>query len=103
MCSMDISTPVSASRSARAPAQRGHWTLARERFRQHPLAMAGLVVFVALGFLSIFAPLVSPYDPEKTNLLLIFEPPSREHPMGTDSLGRDLATRILYGGRVSLS
>jgi peptide/nickel transport system permease protein len=46
---------------------------------------------------------VSPYDPEKTALLLIREPPSPAHPFGTDSLGRDLATRILYGGRVSLS
>ena len=102
---MDISTPVSGSLNVTAPArrERSHWSLALERFRHHPLAMAGLVVFVALGLLAAFAPLVSPYDAEKTNLLLIYEPPSPSHPMGTDSLGRDLATRILYGGRVSLS
>jgi len=46
---------------------------------------------------------VSPYDPERTRLLDIYERPSAIHPFGTDSLGRDLATRILYGGRVSLS
>ena len=59
-----------------------------------------------LAFLAITAaaaPLLSPYDPERTNLLLIFEAPSWSHPMGTDSLGRDLATRILFGGRVSLT
>jgi len=65
--------------------------------------LAGIVVLLALALLSILVPVVSPYDPNKTNLLLIFEPPSLAHPMGTDSLGRDLATRILYGGRVSLA
>ncbi len=83
--------------------QRGQREMAFERFRQHRLAMAALVVVLGLAFLSAFAPIVSPYDPNKTNLLLIFEPPSLAHPMGTDSLGRDLATRILFGGRVSLA
>ena len=102
---MDISTPVSGSLRAAAPArrERSHWALALERFRHHPLAMVGLVVFFAMAALSALAPLVSPYDPEKTSLLLIYDPPSLAHPMGTDSLGRDLATRILFGGRVSLS
>jgi peptide/nickel transport system permease protein len=77
--------------------------MAFERFLEHRLAVAGIVVLAVLAALSAFAPFVSPYDAEKTNLLLIFEPPSRAHPMGTDSLGRDLATRVLYGGRVSLS
>jgi peptide/nickel transport system permease protein len=77
--------------------------MAVERFRQHRLAMVAVVVVAGLAFLSAFAPLVSPYDPNKTNLLLIFEPPSLSHPMGTDSLGRDLATRILFGGRVSMA
>src|SRR5258708_4670069 len=77
--------------------------MAVERFRQHPLAMAALLVVILLGLLSAFAPIVSPYDPNKTNLFQIFESPSLAHPMGTDSLGRDLATRILFGGRVSLA
>ena len=86
-----------------AYALRGQREMAFERFRQHRLAMAALVVVIGLAFLAAFAPIVSPYDPNKTNLLLIFEPPSLAHPMGTDSLGRDLATRILFGGRVSLA
>ncbi len=77
--------------------------MAFERFRQHRLAMVALGIVVALAFLSTFAPVVSPYDPNKTNLLQIFESPSLAHPMGTDSLGRDLATRIIFGGRVSLA
>ena len=88
---------------ATAYRERGQWRMAFERFLEHRLAVAGIVVLALLALLSAFAPLVSPYNPEKTNLLLIFESPSPSHPMGTDSLGRDLATRILYGGRVSLS
>ena len=88
---------------ATAYRERGQWRMAFERFLEHRLAVAGIIVLALLALLSAFAPLVSPYNPEKTNLLLIFESPSPSHPMGTDSLGRDLATRILYGGRVSLS
>lgn len=82
--------------------QRSQTEMALERFREHRLAMVAAIVVIGLAFLSAFAPIVSPYDPNKTNLLLIFEAPSLTHPMGTDSLGRDLATRILFGGRVSL-
>lgn len=81
---------------------RGQWTLARERFVAHRVAVAAAVVLASVVLLVVFAPGLSPYDPERTNLAKIFEPPSSTYPMGTDSLGRDLATRILYGGRVSL-
>ena len=83
--------------------QRGQVEMAFERFRQHRLAMAALLVVVGLAFLAAFAPIVSPYDPNKSDLSLIFDAPSLAHPMGTDNLGRDLATRILFGGRVSLA
>lgn len=83
--------------------ERTQVAMALERFREHRLAMAALVVVILLGLLSAFASIISPYDPNKTNLFQIFESPSLAHPMGTDSLGRDLATRILFGGRVSLS
>ena len=82
---------------------RSQWRLAAERFAAHRLAVVSIFVLLVLALLSAFAPLISPYDPERTRLLDIYEPPSPTHPFGTDSLGRDLATRILYGGRVSLS
>jgi len=105
---MGISTPVSATPSAVRAAdvavrQRGQWSMARERFLDHRFAVVALVVLAVLAGLSVSAPLVSPYDPEKTALLLIRERPSLAHPFGTDGLGRDLATRLLYGGRVSLA
>ncbi len=85
------------------PHERGHWHLAFARFRAHRPALVGIRLLSLLAFLSVAAPLISPYDPEKTALLLIYEPPSTTHPFGTDGIGRDLATRILYGGRVSLA
>jgi len=84
-------------------AQRSQLSMAFERFRAHRPAVAGVFVLGTLALLSAAAPLISPYDPDKTALLLIYDPPSLAHPFGTDDLGRDLATRILYGGRVSLA
>jgi peptide/nickel transport system permease protein len=72
------------------------------RFRRHPGAVAGLIVLSIL-VLSIILVAVSPYDPEKSDMSSRLEPPSWNHPFGTDPLGRDLFTRILYGGRISLS
>ena len=72
-----------------------------KRFRRHPGAIAGSVIFLILIALCIFAPL-SPYDPEVSNMDERYQPPSWSHPMGTDALGRDLLTRVLYGGRISL-
>lgn len=52
---------------------------------------------------SVFAPVISPYDPEEINLDELRQPPGRLHPLGTDNKGRDILSRILHGGRVSLS
>ena len=73
-----------------------------KRFRRHRGAIAGGVIFTVLALMCVLAPL-SPYDPEKSNLPEKFQPPSAAHWLGTDALGRDLFTRILYGGRISLS
>ncbi len=72
------------------------------RFRRHTGARAGSVVLLILVLAVVFAPL-SPYDPEKSVIKDRFQPPSWQHPMGTDPLGRDLLTRILYGGRISMT
>nr|MBC8506903.1 ABC transporter permease [Chloroflexota bacterium] len=77
-------------------------SMAWKRFRRHPGAMIGAVVLVILILATLFAGL-SPYDPEKSDIKNRFQAPSWEHPFGTDGLGRDLLTRTLFGGRVSLS
>jgi peptide/nickel transport system permease protein len=81
---------------------RSQRALAWRQFRRHRLALAGAIVFGLLCVSAVAAPL-SPYDPNRTSLLLRFEPPSLAHPMGTDDLGRDEMTRVLIGGRVSLA
>jgi peptide/nickel transport system permease protein len=73
-----------------------------KRFRKHPGAIFGFVIIFILFFLTVFAPL-SPYDPEASEISTRYQPPSLSHPMGTDALGRDLFTRALYGGRISLT
>lgn len=73
-----------------------------KRFRRHPGAMGGAVVLFLLVLAVLLAPL-SPYDPELSSMEERYQPPSLRHPMGTDALGRDLFTRVLYGGRISLT
>ena len=55
------------------------------------------------GFAAIFAPLVATHDPNKVDLLAAGQPPSRDHWLGTDEVGRDVFSRLVYGARVSLS
>jgi peptide/nickel transport system permease protein len=75
--------------------------LAWRRFRRHPGAMVGAVVLLLMVLSITLAPL-SPYDPEKSDIADKYQAPSLEHPFGTDGLGRDLLTRVLYGGRISM-
>jgi peptide/nickel transport system permease protein len=71
------------------------------RFFRHPGAVFGSVIFAIL-ILAVALGSLSPYSPVDSNVGDRLQPPSFQHPMGTDSLGRDLLTRILYGGRISL-
>jgi peptide/nickel transport system permease protein len=72
------------------------------RFLRHPGAMAGTLI-LALLVLAILLGSLSPYSSVDSNVLERLQAPSWKHPMGTDALGRDLLTRILYGGRISLA
>jgi peptide/nickel transport system permease protein len=94
---------VAAAPFAARRRPQGVWAIAWERFRRHRLALAGLGVIALLVTLTLLAPLIAPYEPNTTDLGSMLEGPSRAHPMGTDELGRDLFSRILYGGRVSLA
>jgi peptide/nickel transport system permease protein len=72
------------------------------RFRRHPGAIIGCIVLGCLVLAVVLAGF-SPYDPEVSSMTERYKPPSAIHPMGTDALGRDLFTRVLYGGRISLT
>lgn len=72
------------------------------KFVNNRLAVVGLIVFSLILLASIFAPLLTPWDPTKINLRAINQPPSWEHWFGTDKTGRDVFARVLYGGRISI-
>jgi peptide/nickel transport system permease protein len=71
------------------------------RFRRHPGAVASSVLLMVL-LLALILISFSPYDPEVSDVSSRLQPPSLEHPFGTDPLGRDFFTRVLYGGRISV-
>lgn len=72
------------------------------KFQRYGLLFLGLFLVGGISLCSIFAPLLTPYDPFALNVDMLLQPPSWQHPFGTDALGRDVFARILYGGRVSL-
>lgn len=67
------------------------------------LSVAGIIIFVVILFMCCAAPLFTPYDATKVDLRSILQPPSAEHILGTDKIGRDIWARILFGGRVSIA
>ena len=73
-----------------------------KRALSNPLAFAGFIIIAGIMFLAVFAPLIAPYDPEAINVQAILLPPSSNHWMGTDGLGRDVFSRMLFGARISL-
>ena len=90
-----------------APASRGQAAWGRRyrlwlQFRRNPLAMAGLLVILLLIVLSLLAPVLAPYDPGVQDLGRRLARPSAAHWLGTDELGRDVYSRLLYGGRITL-
>ncbi|MEQ1599708.1 MAG: ABC transporter permease [Methylotenera sp.] len=68
----------------------------------NPLSKAGFIIIVGVFLLAMLAPMIAPYDPDDINVKAILLSPSFEHWMGTDGLGRDVLSRMLYGGRISL-
>ena len=73
------------------------------RFRRNKRAMIGLFMLLILVFAAVFADVIAPYDPLKQDIINRLQPPSAAHWFGTDELGRDIFSRILYGSRISLT
>jgi len=76
--------------------------LAWRRFRRHKLAMTSLLLLILIGLAATFAGLLTPYGYAAQHLTEILQAPNHKHLLGTDVLGRDELSRVLYGGRVSL-
>ncbi|HLG11302.1 MAG TPA: ABC transporter permease [Dehalococcoidia bacterium] len=86
-----------------AASARGYWSRAWSRLLRNRVAVAGLVVIAVVALIALAAPLIAPADPSAQDVLNSRQGPSMEHLAGTDSLGRDLLSRLIYGARVSLS
>src|SRR6202040_2630024 len=83
-----------------APSERdGFW----RRFARDPKACAGAAIVLALVAIAILAPVLAPYPYDDTDLLGAWSPPSSAHWVGTDKLGRDILSRLMFGARTSLT
>src|SRR5258708_14556506 len=88
------------------PEQRPERSLVGDAFRRlmrNPLAIIGIVIILLMSFGAIFAPQVAPYSPDDSDLSLYVTPPTTAHVLGTDDIGRDIFSRLIYGARISLS
>ena len=72
-------------------------------FARNRLAIIGGAIVACLALAAVLAPAIAPWDPNRPDVRMILDPPSRHHPLGTDQLGRDVLSRMLYGARVSLA
>jgi peptide/nickel transport system permease protein len=73
-----------------------------KRFRKNKLALLGAVIVLFLFVVAVFAPWIAPYDPGHIQIKKVLEEPSARHPFGTDPLGRDVFSRMVWGSRISL-
>jgi ABC-type dipeptide/oligopeptide/nickel transport system permease subunit len=96
--------PPAAARAATRVAVRGTslWQDAWRRLLRNKLAVAGGITVILLCLIAIFADVLAPYPYTKTNFGRLYEFPSRDYPLGTDQLGRDVLSRMIYGARVSM-
>ena len=93
-----LSPAPQTARQARLGALYQGWLV----FRSNHLAVLGLVILILLVAMAIFAPLLAPYSPFAQNLADRLKPPSAAHWLGTDHLGRDILSRIIWGSRITL-
>ncbi len=82
--------------------KRSQWRDVWKRLRRNKLAMIGMVLVIIIVFSAIFADLISPYPYDGIDVTQRMQFPSAQHLLGTDNFGRDLLSRIIYGGRISL-
>lgn len=94
--------PTSADHLAQATQESSPDKLALRRFMRNPVAMIGVITLLIIVVASLLAPIISPYSPTAIDLTNVRQPPSGEHLLGTDSTGRDVLSRLLAGGRISL-
>src|ERR1700716_2643717 len=95
--------PAAAPIIVRAPASRSYWLLVLRRVRRDPVAVASALVILLIVGAAVFAPWLAPADPYKGSMMRrLLHVGSSGFLLGTDELGRDMISRLMYGGRLSL-
>src|SRR4051812_14108196 len=93
---------VATSMADQPEADAGRYRQGWRRFRQNRVALIGGIVTIVVILMAIAAPLISIHDPDETDPYHSLTAPSLSHPFGTDSVGRDVLARVIYGARVSI-
>ncbi|WP_436933866.1 ABC transporter permease [Halovenus marina] len=99
---MSMDTPNLRDRVRRALQSEGRFGKVLRRFFQNRIAVAGLVLTVLYFAVGLLGPILAPHDPTAIDATARFQPPSLEHPFGTDTRGRDILSRVMHGARLSL-
>lgn len=99
---MEISTAKNTQINLKPEKGLSPWAIARKKFVANKLAMTSLIFLIFVSIVSFLAPYITTIDITKINIGSMSLPPSSEHWLGTDKSGRDVFTRLLYGGRISL-
>ena len=102
MSSPEVKTPSQEARIEKASCGQRRGREFVKRMASSRPAMIGLILLAVLVFSAVFAPVLAPFDPYESNLPNSLKPPSGGHILGTDELGRDIFSRILFGARISL-
>lgn len=101
-----MSTETSRLDQLVSPARRELWYRSYQRFTNQPMSVIGLIIVVTITIAAVFAPYIAPYPEHAgsfTDFANAFQQPSLEHPLGTDDVGRDILTRVLFGYRIALT
>jgi len=97
--STEATLPMDTKEVSRRAGEFGRFTRV---FLNRKIVVVGLVIIVLFILTAIFSPLIAPFNPNEQNVMNTLRQPSREHLLGTDTLGRDIASRVIYGSRTSL-
>jgi len=96
------SSPAGSSHRRRQSDERGPWRALKHTLRKSKLTAISAVLVLFILVIALFAPQIAPSDPISGNYRVMLQPPTREHLFGTDELGRDIFSRVVYGARISI-
>jgi peptide/nickel transport system permease protein len=98
-----VTAPTSPVPIVAKPESRSMWRIAFRRFRKNRIAMVSAIFLITMILVAVFAPFLTPADPNKVNILMPHQSPSGDHWLGTDESGRDIVSRLIVGARASMT